>query len=691
MKKRIAIVMAAIIALSSLPAGSLLAAEDSVILSDDTGTDNNTSLDDEVSSGDTDQTESDSTDLVESISTVDDADQAASVSIGDGFGMGGNTGMENGGDMGGSNSSSSSTSYSAVLIVTDTQTLSGAAYTSSSSDESIILVSDGGYLTLTGATLTKTSGDSSNTENSEFYGVNAGVLVLEGSTAYISGATISTSATGSNAVFATGTDAKINISDSTITTTGSSSARGLDATYGGYINASNVVIVTSGGSCAAVATDRGGGTVIATGSSLETNGSGSPVIYTTGDITVSDSTGTAPAAQLVVVEGKNTATVTDSTLYATGAGNRGTTDVCGVMIYQSQSGDAEEGTGTFTASGSTLTILSSSSYYTTAPMFFVTNTDAVINLTNTTLSYGSGILLDAEGTSEWGTSGSNGGNVTFNATSQILDGDIVLDALSSLVLNLTESSAYTGTINGANTASSVTLTLDATSSITLTGDSYVTSLTDADTTYSNINLNGYTLYVNGTALEITSDADSTSDGTLALGNDGNWYYYVNGEIDTTFTGIASYNSGLFFVVEGAVAQDANGLNLYNDVWYYLACGQVQTQYTGLVQYDDAWFFITEGILDTSKNGLVPYDDATFLIADGQLLTSYNGVWQNASSISGDDLWYFIAAGKVQAVSQVVMYDNEWFVVEDGVLASDYNGTIEYDGATFTVVAGQLYA
>lgn len=127
-------------------------------------------------------------------------------------------------------------------------------------------------------------GDSSNTENSEFYGVNAGILVTENSTATIKNATISTNAKGSNAVFSTGTDSKIYISDSKITTTGSGSARGLDATYGGYIEADNVTITTQGGSCATLATDRGEGTVIARNSTLETNGSGSPVIYSTGDI-----------------------------------------------------------------------------------------------------------------------------------------------------------------------------------------------------------------------------------------------------------------------------------------------------------------------------------------------------------------------------------------------------------------------
>lgn len=53
---------------------------------------------------------------------------------------------------------------------------------------------------------------------------------------------------------------------------------------------------------------------------------------------------------------------------------------------------------------------------------------------------------------------------------------------------------------GGNEAKSITLKLDSTSKIKLTGDSYVTSLEDADATYSNIDFNGYKLYVNGVAI-----------------------------------------------------------------------------------------------------------------------------------------------------------------------------------------------
>ena len=397
------------------------------------------------------------------------------------------------------NSSSSSVTKVGETEVDGTDETLTESYSTSESDKSVILVENGGNITLDGAKVTKTGGDSSNTENSEFYGVNAGILVTENSTATIKNATIDTNAKGSNAVFSTGTNSKIYISDSTITTEGSSSSRGLDATYGGYIEADNVNITTQGGSCATLATDRGEGTVIANNSKLETNGSGSPVIYSTGNISITNTEGTANGSQMVVIEGKNSATVTDSTLIASGKGNRGDTDQAGIMIYQSMSGDAGEGTGTFTATNSNLSIQNDSEYYKTAPMFFVTNTDAVINLNNCKLSYGSNVLISSKGTSEWGNSGSNGGNITLNAENQTLDGNIEIDNLSTLTMNLS-SSSYKGTINAENTAKEIVLKLDSSSYITLTGDSYVTSLEDSDSSYSNINFNGYKLYVNGTAI-----------------------------------------------------------------------------------------------------------------------------------------------------------------------------------------------
>ena len=61
-------------------------------------------------------------------------------------------------------------------------------------------------------------------------------------------------------------------------------------------------------------------------------------------------------------------------------------------------------------------------------------------------------------------------------------------------------SKFVGNINTDNTAKSITLKLDSNSSIKLTSDSYITGLEDEDSTYSNIDFNGYKLYVNGKAI-----------------------------------------------------------------------------------------------------------------------------------------------------------------------------------------------
>lgn len=381
--------------------------------------------------------------------------------------------------------------------INDDKILTGT-YTSENNDENTIIVNNGGNLSITDSIITK-SGDATNIENSDFYGINSAILVQKDSIATIKNSKITTSAKGSNAIFATGENAKISINNSTIETIGSNSSRGLDATYGGLIEADNITITTKGESSATLATDRGEGTIKVTNSNLTTNGKGSPIIYSTGDISIDNTTGVANSSQMVVIEGKNSATVNDSILTSSGTGNRNNVDKAGVMIYQSMSGDSIEGLGVFNSTNTSLTITEKSEVYKTAPMFFVTNTDAEINLTNTKLKYGSNILLSVVGTDEWGIKGENGGNVTMNTNNQTMSGRIIVDNISTLNINLVKTS-YRGTINTSNVAKEVNLKIDKDSIITLTADTYVTSLENEDKTNSNIEFNDYKLYVNGTAI-----------------------------------------------------------------------------------------------------------------------------------------------------------------------------------------------
>ena len=286
-------------------------------------------------------------------------------------------------------------------------------------------------------------------------------------------------------------------------TTYSDKSRGLDATYNGIINAKNVVINTNGQSCAALATDRGEGEVHVSDSELNTgvskeSGRGSPIIYSTGNITVANSIGTAYVSQIACIEGKNSIELTNCDLSAAAGGNREDNgeyvDLGGVFIYQSMSGDADVGTSTFTAKNSVLSIESDSDYYETAPMFHVTNTKAIVNLESTELNFGSGILLDVSGQSQWGTVGSNGGELTFNAKDETLDGNIIVDSISSLNISLS-STSYIGAINPSDEFGQTNVVIDSGSDWTLDGDSHITSLENNGV----INYEGHTLYVDGVA------------------------------------------------------------------------------------------------------------------------------------------------------------------------------------------------
>ena len=387
-------------------------------------------------------------------------------------------------------SSTNSYDYSNISSKSTNENLSSKTLESTLQDQSVVYITKSG-ISITNSNLKKSSGDSSKTENSEFYGVNAAVLV-QGGEATITGGIISTSAKGANAIVATN-KGTVTISGTTIESTSSGSARGLHSTFGGSISASKVIISTKGGSCATLATDRGEGKVTCIECDLSTEGAGSPIIYSTGEISISNTKGISKGAQMVVVEGKNIASILEnSELKCNGIGNRNNIDNCGVMLYQSMSGDANTGTSTFNCKNSKMEILSSSSLYSSAPMFFVTNTDSVINIENCSFQYGSKIFLSIQGTSAWGNSGFNGGDVTLNLNNQNIEGDFVIDSISGVTINLINSKIK-GSFNIANTAAKLAINLDENSSITLTGNSYYTSLTNRDSSGKNINYGSYSL------------------------------------------------------------------------------------------------------------------------------------------------------------------------------------------------------
>ena len=278
-----------------------------------------------------------------------------------------------------------------------------------SADGEHAITADGETKTISNTLVTKTG--EADGDEADFYGENSAIFATNGGTLTLSDMVVKTNGTHANTVFSYGEGTTVNISNSYIETSGNCSG-GLMTTGGGTMNAENLTITTSGNSSAAIRSDRGGGTVTVTGGDYTTSGKGSPVIYSTADITVNDATMTSTASQGVVVEGKN--------------------------------------------------------------------------------------------------------SVTLNAANQIINGDMIVDSVSNLNLYLKSGSAFTGAINSDGQAGEVYVEIEDGSTWTLTGDSYITSLTCGTGA---IKLNGHKLYVNGkeytegtastgTAIEVKSTGGS---------------------------------------------------------------------------------------------------------------------------------------------------------------------------------------
>lgn len=416
--------------------------------------------------------------------TLDDDNNAVTVIV---------RNLNAGGGFGGSDTVSNGTAANVIDEESSKaeRIVNGETYTSNGDDENALRV-DGVTAGLEGITVEKTGGESSNTENGDFYGANAGLLALNGATLDIVNATVNTNAVNGNGVFSYGEGTTVNISDSTIYTTENNSG-GIQTTGGGTMNAANLDVETQGNSAAAIRSDRGGGVVTVDGGSYVTNGTGSPAVYCTADITVKNAALTANASEGVVVEGKNSVSLENcevtSSMENTYNGDS-TENIHGIMIYQSMSGDADVGEASFSAKDGSITT-------TKGDLFYITNTDCMIDLENVKLSLANDTFLRVEENSSsrgWGTEGANGGDVVLSAVNQKIEGNIVVDGISSLGMTLSDGSEFCGAVNPDGEGGEVTVTLSGNSTWTLTGDSYVTGF-EGD--IANVTSNGYHLYVNG--------------------------------------------------------------------------------------------------------------------------------------------------------------------------------------------------
>ena len=423
--------------------------------------------------------------------------------------------MDMGGGQGGPGSQASGVdSYDAANEYSSDETVSDTSLESTGTDENAALVSNGAEVTLSNDAISRTSSDSQGGDNSSFYGVGAAVLATDG-TAYVKDSTVTTDSKGGAGLFAYG-DGTVYVADTDITTQQDTSG-GIHAAGGGKLYAWDLNVETNGESSAAIRSDRGGGTMVVDGGTYTSNGVGSPAVYCTADIAVNNAELTANGSEAVCIEGLNSLRLYNSNLTGNMSDDDQNDTTWTVILYQSMSGDSEVGNSTFQMDGGTITSKNGG-------LFYTTNTECTIALKDVDITYNddSEFFLQCTGNNNqrgWGQSGANGSDCNFTADSQDMKGNVIWDSISDLDFYMTNGSTLEGAfVNDESNAGNggdgyCNVVIDKDSTWTVTGDSTITSLSNAGTI---TDADGKTVSVVGT--DGTTYVEGDSDYTITVGS-----------------------------------------------------------------------------------------------------------------------------------------------------------------------------
>jgi len=442
--------------------------------------------------------------------TLDEDGNAASITVMsmemDGQGQSGGDEQGAPGQGGPGGQSQGVDSYTAVNEYIEDTTISNETIESTGTDENAALISSGANVTLDNDTITRTSADSQGGDNSSFYGVGAAVLATDG-TAYVKDGSVTTDAAGGAGLFAYD-DGTVYASGTTVETTQDTSG-GVHVAGGGTLYGWDLDVETNGESSAAIRSDRGGGTMVLDGGNYVSNGVGSPAIYSTADIAVSNASLTANGSEAVCIEGLNSIHLYDCDLTGNMSDLDQNDNTWTVILYQSMSGDSEVGNSTFQMDGGSLTSENGGVFYTT-------NTESTITLNNVDINYNDDneFFLQCTGNTNqrgWGQSGVNGADCHFTGISQDMQGDVIWDSISDLDFYLTEGSSLTGAVvddesyAGEGGEGYCNVYISADSTWTVTGDSTVSSLENEGTI---VDSNGKTVTIQGTDGTVYVQGDS---------------------------------------------------------------------------------------------------------------------------------------------------------------------------------------
>ncbi len=366
-----------------------------------------------------------------------------------------------------------------IQVLGDIQTLDGT-YSSDQPDYSVLLAKDTAQITMDHAEVKKTGGVSDPSLASK-YGINAAIIAADSASINMLSSTVTANGNGADGVAVNGMNATATVNNCLVTINGENSAAYF-AAFQGQMRISGGDGITTANASPLFA-PRATASIQADLVNCQTNGQLSPIVRASGAFSATNLNANTVVSGFGQIEPGGSITMSDSK-FTVGA-IQSDTGHQGVFIFDNQDDTQKQEPGHLSLTNNEWMINPASAAAPSAFSFVVNGASAQIDLTNNTIYQ---VPQCAQVTN---------GKMAINCISQTLAGPVIMDEASSFSLNLAQSSLFSGSINQSQSSQDVSVHLDGTSKLMLSGDCYLSEFVNEDSTNSNITTNGFHIYVNG--------------------------------------------------------------------------------------------------------------------------------------------------------------------------------------------------
>ena len=184
-----------------------------------------------------------------------------------------------------------------------------------------------------------------------------------------------------------------------------------------------------------------------------------------------------------------------------------------------------------------------------------------------------------------------------------------------------------------------------------------------------------------------------------------WYYYKDGVVDTSYTGLAKYNGSWWYVKNGKIDFSATTLCKYNGTWWYVKNGKVDFGSTTLCKYNGSWWYVSGGKVNFGATGLCKYNGTWWYVKNGKVdfgsttLCKYNGSWWYVSGgkvnfgatglCKYNGTWWYVKNGKVSFTTTLCKYNGIWWYINNGAVNFNKTTLVKYGSNWYAVAKGQV--